>query len=641
MDRFLIGTAGHIDHGKTALVKALTGIDADRLPEEKRRGITIDLGFAHAEWDGVRVSFVDVPGHERFVRNMLAGAGGTRAVLLVVAADESVMPQTREHFEIVRMLGLSRGVVAVTKIDRASPELVEVTRSDVRDLTRGSFLEDAPIVPVSAKTGEGLEALRRTLVDLARSARAEQWESGAVRLPIDRAFLIAGFGPVVTGSLVSGTISREQKLELLPERRLVRVRRLEVHGHEEEVAHAGERVSANLAGVELPELRRGLVLASPGALAVTSRLLVRLDLLPDAPPLKSGDRVSLHHYSTETRARVRLLEAAPSGRSQELAPGSSARVQLRLYDPHRLAAAPGDRFIVRRLSPVQTIGGGVVLDPLPAAPRGRLSDGEIAALDRLESGTLAERLELWIAAARERGIGEEALAQRGGVSASAVRAALAPSLAQGRVHALRRSPDRYIAEPSLAALAAKAGGLLQKLLAADAAAVGAPRSTLLQRLLPGAEPRWAEAIETALAARGVLVIAGEEARAPGREDLPKPERELSERIVDIFRERGLDPPAPSEVATALGRHTKIVEGLIGYLVKKGDLVKLPGGWIMARAAVDDVVSRLRGRAGGSLDVGEFKTLFGLTRKLAIPLLEHLDGAKVTRRVGDRREIVGS
>jgi selenocysteine-specific elongation factor len=636
VERFLIGTAGHIDHGKTALVKALTGIDADRLPEEKRRGITIDLGFAHAEWDGVRVSFVDVPGHERFVRNMLAGAGGTRAVLLVVAADESVMPQTREHFEIVRMLGLSRGVVAVTKIDRASPELVEVTRSDVRDLTRDSFLEDAPIVPVSAKTGEGIEALRRTLVELARSVRAEQWESGAVRLPIDRAFLIPGFGPVVTGSLVSGTISKEQRLELLPERRLVRVRRLEVHGHEEPVAHAGERVSANLAGVELPELRRGLVLASPGALPVTSRLLVRLDLLPEAPPLKSGDRVSLHHYSTETRARVRLLESVDS---EALAPGSSARVQLRLAD--RLAAAPGDRFIVRRLSPVQTIGGGVVLDPLPAAPRGRLSEAEIAALDRLESGTLADRLELWIAAARERGVGEEALAQRGGVSSSAVRAALAPSLAQGRVHALRRSPDRYIAESSLAALAARAGGLLQKLLPADAAAVGVPRSTLLQRLLPGADPRWAEAVETALAARGVLVIAGEEARAPGRQELPKPERELSERIVAVFRERGLDPPSPSEVATALGRHSKIVEGLIGYLVKKGDLVKLPGGWILARAAVDDVVSRLRGRSGASFDVGEFKTLFGLTRKLAIPLLEHLDGAKVTRRVGDRREIVRS
>jgi selenocysteine-specific elongation factor len=633
VDRFLIGTAGHIDHGKTALVKALTGIDADRLPEEKRRGITIDLGFAHAEWDGVRVSFVDVPGHERFVRNMLAGAGGTRAVLLVVAADESVMPQTREHFEIVRLLGLSRGVVAVTKVDRASPELVEITRADVRDLTRGSFLENAPIVPVSSKSGEGIDALRRALVALAHEARAEQWESGSVRLPIDRAFPIPGFGPVVTGSLVSGTISKEQKLELLPERRPVRVRRLEVHGHEEEVARAGERVSANLAGVELADLRRGLVLASPGAMPATARLLVRLDLLPGAPPLRSGDRISLHHYSSESRALVRLLE------SDELSPGASARVQLRLAD--RLAAVPGDRFIVRRLSPVQTIGGGVVLDPIPSAPRGRPQAADLAALDRLESGALGERLELWIAAARERGAGEEALAQRSGVSAAAVRAALAAALAQGRVHALRRSPDRYIAEPALAGLASRASGLLQKLLASDAASVGVPRSTLLQRLLPGADPRWAEAVETALAARGVFVVAGEEARAPGREDLAAPERELSERIVAMFRDRGLDPPAPSEIAAALHRHPKVVEGLIGYLVKKGSLVRLPGGWIVARDAVDAVVSRLRERAGSSLDVAEFKTLFGLTRKLAIPLLEHLDGARVTRRVGDRREIVKS
>ncbi|MDQ5871952.1 MAG: selenocysteine-specific translation elongation factor, partial [Acidobacteriota bacterium] len=248
MDRFLVGTAGHIDHGKTALVRALTGIDTDRLPEEKRRGITIDLGFAHAEWDGVRVSFVDVPGHERFVRNMLAGAGGIDAVLLVVAADESVMPQTREHFEIVRMLGIRRGVVAVTKIDRVAPELTQVTASDVADLVRGSALEGAPVVSVSARTGAGLEELKRALVGLALPATEDGRASRGVRLPIDRAFTIAGFGPVVTGSLVSGTISREQKLELLPERQIVRVRRIEVHGQETAEARAGERVSANLAG---------------------------------------------------------------------------------------------------------------------------------------------------------------------------------------------------------------------------------------------------------------------------------------------------------------------------------------------------------------------------------------------------------
>ena len=288
MRRFLVGTAGHIDHGKTALVKALTGIDADRLPEEKRRGITIDLGFAHAEWEGVRVSFVDVPGHERFVKNMLAGAGGIDAVLLVVAADESVMPQTREHFEIVRMLGIRKGLIAVTKTDRVAEDLVAVTVSDARDLARGSFLEDAPIVPVSARTGEGLPKLKRALLDLALAEDPAGREARGARLPIDRAFSIVGFGPVVTGSLVTGTLSRDQKLELLPARQAVRVRRLEVHGREVAEARAGERVSANLAGVELSDLRRGVVLAAPGAFATSALLTARLELLAGAPPVKSG-----------------------------------------------------------------------------------------------------------------------------------------------------------------------------------------------------------------------------------------------------------------------------------------------------------------------------------------------------------------
>jgi selenocysteine-specific elongation factor len=630
--RFLVGTAGHIDHGKTALVKALTGIDADRLPEEKRRGITIDLGFAHAEWEGVRVSFVDVPGHEKFVRNMLAGAGGIQTVLLVVAADESVMPQTREHFEIVRMLGLSHGAIAVTKIDRVARELVDVTIADVRDLTRGSFLEKAPILTVSAKTGEGLEELKKALLDLAGAAGAQDREERLTRLPIDRAFLIAGFGPVVTGSLVSGTISKEQKLELLPERRPVRVRRVEVHGLEESVARAGERVSANLAGVELSDLRRGLVLATPGALPVSTRVVARLELLPGAPRVKSGDHMSLHHFASETRASVRVLDGG------DIAPGASARVELRLSSP--IAAIPGDRFVARRLSPVVTIGGGIVLDPLPLPARGRLDAATRKdALDRLESGSLAERLLLWIDESRDRGAGEEALAQRAGVSTEDVRAALAAPLMDARIHALRRSPDRYLSETALEQLGKRAAAELAALVEAGAGAVGASRSTLLQKLLPSADARWAEAIEAALAARGVLVIAGEEARSPGRDDLAAPERDLSARIAVLFRERGLDPPSPGEAAKAVRHHPKVVEGLIHYLVKKGTLVRLPGGWLIARAAVDEVATRLRASGKSSLDVGEFKEMFGLTRRLAIPLLEHLDGTKVTRRVGDHREIL--
>ena len=631
MKRFLIGTAGHIDHGKTALVKALTGIDADRLPEEKKRGITIDLGFAHAEWEGARISFVDVPGHERFVRNMLAGAGGIQAVLLVVAADESVMPQTREHFEIVRLLNLSRGAIAVTKIDRIPSDLVAVTISDVKDLVRGSFLENAPILPVSSRTGEGLDQLKAALVSLAEAGNPEENEALATRLPIDRAFLVAGFGPVVTGSLVSGTISREQKLDLLPDRKVVRVRRIEVHGREEAVARAGERVSANLAGVELSELRRGQVLATSDRLALSRRILARLELLPDSPRLTSGSRVSVHHFSSEARAGVRLLDAAA------LEPGGSGRVELRFSAP--IAAAPGDRFVVRRLSPVRTIGGGVILDPLPARRRGRGTAEAVEALDRLESGSLSERLVLWIEEARERGADEDSLAQRAGVSAAAVREALAAPLAARRIHALRRGPDRYMAESALARLAAKASAVLATLAAAGGAAVGVSRSTLLRRIVPSAEPRWAEAIEKALAARGVLVIAGEEARAPGREDLAAPEKDLSERIAALYRQRGLEPPSPGEAAAALRHNPKVVEGLIGYLVKRGALLRLPGGWFIAREAVEDVVSRLRTSGKTAFEVPEFKQMFGLTRRMAIPLLEHLDGAKVTRRVGDRREIL--
>ncbi len=632
MKRFLVGTAGHIDHGKTALVKALTGIDADRLPEEKRRGITIDLGFAHAEWEGVRLSFVDVPGHERFVRNMLAGAGAIDAVLLVVAADESVMPQTREHFEIVRFLGIRRGLVAVTKIDRVPAELVEVTVSDVHDLARGSFLEGAPILPVSSRTGEGLEELKRALLAVAQKDESSGREEGGVRLPIDRAFLISGFGPVVTGSLISGAISRDQKLELLPQRALVRVRRLEVHGRETGEARAGERVSANLVGVELPDLKRGLLLATPGGFVTSSLLTVRLALLPSAPRVKSGDRLSFYHFSSEARALVRLLDV------DALLPGGTARAQLRLSEA--LAAAPGDRFVVRRLSPVETIGGGVVLDPL--APRfSRRSDARQAAavLDPLE-GSLSQRVLLWVEQAKERGVGEEHLSARAGVVREEVRAALAESSAQGRVLTLRRSPDRYMAREALDRLALRAAEEIRRYVAETPGAVGVPRGTLLARLLPSADPRWVESVERALIARGAYLVVGEEARSPGQDDLVGPERELSERIAEVFRRRGLNPPSVEDVAQEVGHKAKVVEGLTGYLAKRGTLVRLSGGWLVAREVFENVVTRLRGSGRSSLDVGEFKEMFGLTRRLAIPLLEHLDATKVTRRVGDKREILG-
>ena len=453
-----------------------------------------------------------------------------------------------------------------------------------------------------------------------------------VRLPIDRAFLVPGFGPVVTGSLVSGSISRDQKLELLPNRVPVRVRRVEVHGREEDVAHAGERVSLNLAGVELSDLKRGSTLGSPGAFAVTSLLTARVELLPGAR-LEAGDRVSFHHYSAEARATVGLPE------SREILAGDaqpSRRVQLRLSSP--VAAAPFDRFVLRRLSPVETIGGGMVLDPLAPRLLYRAAAENRAVLDILEAGSLSRRLVLWIEQGRWRGADEEILARRAGVSKAEVREALGKPAEEGAVHVLRRSPERYLGEVELKRLAQQAGREMAALLA-QGSGVGVPRRTLLERLLPGADARWAEAVEEALVSQGALAVAGDEARPPGRQDLGGAQRELSERIAGAFRQRGLAPPSPGEVAIEVNHRLQVVLGLIGYLVKKGALVRLPGGWIVAREAVDDVIGRLRASGKPSIDVGEFKEMFGLTRKLAIPMLEHLDESKVTRRVGDHREII--
>jgi selenocysteine-specific elongation factor len=433
----------------------------------------------------------------------------------------------------------------------------------------------------------------------------------------------------VTGSLVTGTLSRDQKLELLPARQAVRVRRLEVHGREVAEARAGERVSANLAGIELTDVRRGVVLAVPGAFATSALLTARLELLAGAPPVKSGDRVSFHHYSSEARAVLRILEG------NVLRGGETGRVQLRLSQP--VAAVPGDRFVVRRLSPVETIGGGAVLDPLWPPVR-RATPEVLAELGRLD-GSLAERLVAWVEQGREEGVGEESLAARAGVSREEVRALVTEPAARERVRALRHSPERYIAEEVLARLAIRARAEIEKGIRESSGAVGVSRGTLLARLLPSADPRWTEALEKELVLRGAYLVAGDEARLPGREDLGGVERELSERVADAFRRRGLDPPSIADVTREVGHKQKVVEGLAAYLVKKGSLLRLPGGWIIAREPVEDVIARLRASGKTSLDVGEFKEMFGLTRRLAIPLLEYLDGAKVTRRVGDRREIV--
>ena len=393
-DYRIVGTAGHIDHGKSALVRALTGTDPDRLQEERERGITIDLGFAHLELeDGTRVGFIDVPGHERFVKNMLAGIGGIDAVLLVVAADESIMPQTREHLAICELLGVSSGVVAITKCDLVDDEIAELVELEIRDLLAGSRLATAPIVRTSAETGAGLAALRGALADTLNASGVRP-SHDLVRMPIDRIFTVHGFGTVVTGTLLSGRIGTGDRLELLPQATVVTVRGLQVYGEPVESATAGQRTAVNLQGVDTSAATRGDLLVTPGALAPTYMIDARLDMLPEHG-LEQLQRVRFHHGAIETLCRVAILE------TDEIRAGASGLVQLRLETPY--ACAPGDRFVVRRYSPMLTIGGGTVLDNLPAKHR----HGESAAIElltRLEGPALEDRVAALAGAAGTRGV---------------------------------------------------------------------------------------------------------------------------------------------------------------------------------------------------------------------------------------------
>ncbi len=420
MRSVIVGTAGHIDHGKSTLVEALTGTHPDRLEEEKRRGITIDLGFAFLEEGGVRFGFVDVPGHERFVKNMLAGAWGVDVLLLVIAADEAIKPQTREHFDICRLLGVKRGVIALTKIDRVDAETQALERLEIEDFVQGSFLGKSQIVPVSAKTGEGLGKLKEALLQAAQEVEAKDPQH-YFRLPIDRSFSVKGFGTVITGTLVAGQISSGQEAELLPAAKRLRVRGLQTGGKSVERAEAGQRTAVNLAGVEHSEIRRGMMLAAPGRFRASRRVDVRLELLPSARGLKHRAKVHFHAGTSETVGEVLWYEGS------ELAPGQSGLAQIRVQD--EVVLVRGDRFIVRQFSPMITIGGGVVLDPQARRPA-KKDTGRVAFLQTMEQGATEEI----IGALTERnvlGVGMSDVVARTGWLESEVRAA-AENLAKAK-----------------------------------------------------------------------------------------------------------------------------------------------------------------------------------------------------------------
>ncbi|HEX7892579.1 MAG TPA: selenocysteine-specific translation elongation factor, partial [Terriglobales bacterium] len=472
MKSIIVGTAGHIDHGKTALVKALTGIDADRLEEEKRRGITIDLGFAHWETSAaggekLRFGFVDVPGHERFVRNMLAGVGGIDLVLLVIAADEGIKPQTREHFDICRLLSIQRGITVLTKSDLVDSDTLDVVRMEVEDFLRGSFLESAPIIPVSSLKGTGLDELKAELIRAAADLAVR--DSAAIaRLPIDRVFTMKGFGTVVTGTLIAGSVQKDEELELFPAKKRVRVRGVQVHGSSSSHAVAGERTALNLVGVEKSDLARGMMLATPGVLEPSSRFDVKLSLLRSARPLKSGARVHLHAFSAETIAIVRLLEG------KQMEPGSDGFAQVQTGDP--LLLVPGDRFIIRQFSPVITIGGGIVLDAF--APKKIPLQASMDFLKALSAGDFKTAVLARISRRGQDGIAISQIIAETGSSPKIVRSTTSDLESAG---AVVRFQDLLIEKHSLAALVASVRGIVADFHASNPLVAGISKDTLREK----------------------------------------------------------------------------------------------------------------------------------------------------------------
>jgi selenocysteine-specific elongation factor len=628
MQHVVVGTAGHIDHGKSTLVLALTGTDPDRLREEKERGITIDLGFAHTTEQGVVLSFVDVPGHERFVRNMLAGVGGMDLVMLHVAADESVMPQTREHFEICRLLHVPAGLVVVTKSDLADSGMLDVVRLEVQELVAGSFLDEAPVVVISARTGAGIPELRHTLAALASTTRRRR-SVGPPRLPIDRVFSLKGFGTVVTGTLLAGRLAHDDEVVLQPSGRTVKVRGLHVHGESQGEAIAGQRVAANLAGVEVAQIIRGETLTTVDAVTVTRRADVRVELLPSARSLGHGARVRFHQGTRELLGRIVVPDASA------IEPGSIAWARIHLDRPAALVR--GDRFILRASSPLETIAGGAILDPSPPR-RGVRTTAGLARFSRL-TGSDVDAVMVMIDEAGLAGLPVAHLTSRAGVAWDERQAIIS-----------RLGHDR---------LAVEIGGLLvsaARVSASEEALVsavtryhathpledGMPREEVRERVFARASPQVFDHVMRALTERKRIIARDRVALAGHSVALSDEEARARDAMIDILRESALAPPDQAALAARIGLPLEVVNRIATLLIRRSVLIRagdlLFHESALARLKAEIQALKQRG-AAETIDVGTFKDRYNITRKYAIPLLEFLDRERVTRRIGDTRKIL--
>ena len=616
----IIGTAGHVDHGKTALIRALTGIETDRLQQEKQRGITIELGFAWFDLpDGRRAGIIDVPGHERFVKNMLAGAAGIDIVLLVVAADEGVMPQTREHLAILGLLGVETGIVVLTKVDLVDEDMLELARADVRETLARTFLENAPLVEVSAVTGHGLPGLRQLLAKTVINATPRPRRSFS-RLPVDRVFVLKGFGTVITGTLLDGSLAEGEQVLLMPGEKSARIRQLQVHGAKVTEARPGQRVAANLAGIERRDIRRGQTLYKGQGLEPVDKIAGRLYLLPSATPLASNARIRFHSGSNETIGRAVLLGA------EVIEPGGDALVQFRLEEP--VLVARGDHYVIRSWSPVTTIGGGQVIE----TGHQRLSRRKATVVENLllrEEGSPADLVYSYLAEA----------------SAPLARSQLLllTQLAPVELNDALGEPNRQII--SFAAdgedwyyskgdeLLSRLEGLLIPWHKANPLRQGLPKEEARNQLLPSLSSRGFAALLAKLLPGSALKLVGQElALASHVVALSSEQTELREKLMAALEANPFSPPDTAQLAE-LGQ----VAPLLRLLVNEGSVVAA-GGLFFSRQAVAEAERRLREffQKESQLTLAQFRDLLGTSRKYALPLAEYFDGTGYTRRRGDTR-----
>ncbi len=627
MNRYVIlGTAGHIDHGKSALVKALTGTDPDRLKEEKERGITIDLGFADLAYsDGLGVGIVDMPGHERLIKNMLAGAGGIDIVLMVIAADEGIMPQSREHLDICNLLKVKRGLIAITKSDLVEEDWIPLVEEEVKEFVKGTFLEDADIVPVSAKTGDNIDLLKDKIGELAANVELKS-ESGIFRLPVDRIFTLKGFGTVVTGTAVSGSIATEANVEILPRKITAKVRGLQSHGKEIKKARAGQRVAINLQGVSKEDIQRGDVIAIPDKLKTAYSIDADIEILKNAPikNLKNRSLVHFHTGTTELIGRIIIYD------NEELKPGGRAFCQLRFKEP--VTVMTGDRYIIRRFSPLMTIGGGEILD---VSPKRRKREDRMKDLEVLEQGGLRDKLMVKIIQGGANGVTMAEISGWTKAEPPEIQREIASLVKSG---SLLQTEGRIISQKAVDSFTEKTVSTINTFHKENPLKPGIPKEAL-RAVHMGLDPKVFEAL---LRLIKEVAIEKDILRLDSFSiSLSADKKTLKEDILKILENAGFQPPSRDDLAKSVSIKPHEATELLKLMAAEKTLVRINDSLYISMNNHNNMMDRLSAFFSGNpeMTVAEFRDTLKTTRKFAIPFLEYLDSNKITLRVGEVRKFL--